>query len=207
MAGDGSTTNPRPESRTPEELWHELRARGHVSLEAANPGSRLAVILGLVTAALLALLGVAALVLGVPLVGFGLLAFACIGAVVAAVARAKDRSARGVPWLIDRRGITVNGIGPIPWTDLEPPTRRMVPARFDESRESALVMPLNDVGKHRALALPPDARKAIDPALQRTVIGGEPQLTMIRIPALKSMSGDEFARFLGGALELARRGH
>ena len=83
----------------------------------------------------------------------------------------------------------------------------MVPARFDEGRESALVMPLNDVGKHRALALPPDARKAIDPALQRTVTGGEPQLTMIRIPALKSMSGDEFARFLGGALELARRGH
>ncbi|WJZ00578.1 hypothetical protein CHAN_09875 [Corynebacterium hansenii] len=201
--------------RTPEDLWHELRTRGSVTLEARIPGH---------TVAGMAVLAIAVLVMisttmvfanhttsvfadRKSVIGPGFIATVIfgLGLVAVAVVRQSRRRARGSWWTIDRRGITVDGVGPVPWSDVEPTTRRMERALHDEGRTLTLVMPLNEAGMRRAAALPPEAGRALDPGLRQTVFGKD-KPTMIRVPVMKEMKRAEFARFLDGALEMAWRG-
>jgi len=52
----------------------------------------------------------------------------------------------------------------------------------------------------------PHAQKVLDPGRSRALLGGERPMSAIRIPNMKGTPREDVARFLDGAMDLARRG-
>ena len=50
------------------------------------------------------------------------------------------------PVVLEPRGLTLRGIGPIPWADFGPAVKKMVPAERDEGYALRAVMPLSTSG-------------------------------------------------------------
>lgn len=81
---------------------------------------------------------------------FGVIA-AILGAVlvVLVVSRRNLRRVRGVarlPVELDARGLTLRGVGPVPWSDFEPARVEMVQKRSDGNYARAVIMPLTRSG-------------------------------------------------------------
>lgn len=200
--------------RTPGDLMHQLRTRGVVQIEASNRASRTAAILFLALAPLLILgglimaaVGVAGGRGGITMGGVALLLVGVGGVLSGLALRRRARRAPGALWTVDGRGITIDGVGPVPWFDLTPPARRMEPAPHDEGRQLALVMPLTPDGRQRALALLPTARRVLNAAVRESLVTGPQPLTSVRIPAMKEMSAEAFAEFLDRAWRQHVQGH
>lgn len=51
-----------------------------------------------------------------------------------------------LPVEFDARGLTLRGVGPVPWTDFEPARVRMVQSRSDGAHYRAVIMPLTPSG-------------------------------------------------------------
>ncbi|WP_462417767.1 hypothetical protein [Kytococcus sp. Marseille-QA3725] len=118
-------------------------------------------------AVVLVLLGLAAVVLGVALHqhgAWGLAALAGVPLVLVGTAgvglttlvlrgwRSRVRSEH-LPVLLDARGVMLRGIGPIPWSELQPPERRQVPVKHDIGGRCT-VLPLTPQGVLRLAAQP-----------------------------------------------------
>ncbi len=70
-----------------------------------------------------------------------------------------------LPLVIDASGLTLRGIGPIPWWDFGPAEHRMVPAEHDDGYTRRAVMTLTRSGFHNVnVALPEHLRSRISPA-------------------------------------------
>ena len=103
-------------------------------------------------------------------------------------------------WVLDARGVTVDGVGPVPWGDLLPPEHRMESAPRDDGYRRVLVMPLTEAGQQRALGLAPAQRRVLNEAVRPTVWGPRPLQTLLVRPT-PELSREE----LGAVLEQARQ--
>ncbi len=192
----------RGSRRSADDLFAEFRGRGQVVAETVRPGALGATMIlgGLALAAglLTVLLGVLAAArgdasLGMAVVGV-LLVTLCLGA-AALWSWRRSATARGRTWVIGTEGITIDGVGPVPWGDLEPPTERMEDAPRDEGRQLALVMPFTPAGQVRADQLDPSLRGVLNDAARPRAFG-TPRVHSVRIVRMKGTDRHEFARFL-----------
>lgn len=192
--------------RTPQDLMGELQLRGTTTIEATHQLNRLGAILFLAISPIPLILGLAGLGFGVAvpdttllIIGLFSMLIGAGGLVAGLTLRRRSRNVRGAVWTVDTRGITIDGVGPVPWGDLEAPTHRFEPNPYDDGYQRALVMPLTDAGRQRALALDPTSRRIINVSVRDTVFFGPKPLKSVRIPAMKEMSGGDFAGFLENA--------
>lgn len=189
-----------------DEVWRELLSRGRIVVDATHSASQLGGVLALSLGSLGVVGALVLVVLGLVIAEAALLAVGAIVAVAAAVAlvlgfalRRASRRPGGPRWVVDARGITVDGVGPVPWIDLEPSTYRMEPAARSDGYERTLVMPLTPAGAQRALALAPASRRVLNEGVRDTLLTGPQPVTSIRIPTLVVMSAGQFAAFLDAA--------
>lgn len=110
----------------------------------------------------------------------------------------------GPVWTVDRQGITVDGVGPVPWADLEPPRWRLELAAGHAGFRWVRAMPLTPAGSERGLGLHPKARAVLNVAAL-PVMGSVP-LRSVLIPEMKDVSRRSFATFLTVA-HAESRGH
>ena len=198
--------SPATVSRTPDDLWRELRANGTVMLEPKWFELR-SIAAGIAGVALLiSLAGVILVLAGAAEVGLAAFGVTGFGLLIAGTLARISLFSRESQWVVDRRGLTIGGVGPIPWTDVAPTTSRMEQSLYDEGRSLTLVLPLTGHGSRRAALLPPHAQKVLDPGRSRALLGGERPMSAIRIPNMKGTPREDVARFLDGAMDLARRG-
>jgi len=190
-------------NRTADAMLRQFEAQGYITTEAKRPLVHLASTLMLAMCPLPLLLGavvsIAALAGRFDEAQWLGPVFLVLGAAAlwgGLRLRRGARRARGAHWLVDTRGITIDGVGPVPWCDLEPPTQRMESAPYDDGYQLTLVLPLTAVGAQRALALPPAARRVLNAAVRDTLLTGPQPVTSIRVPAMKEMPADHFAWFL-----------
>ena len=188
--------------RSAEDLLAVWRARGEVVVEAARPAFLLAF-------SILLPLSIGVLLFGLVAAGVAVVqsepsaAVAAAGAFALAIAlaagawwaRRANRTRPGRVWVVSRQGITIDGVGPIPWGDLEPPTQRMETAPRDEGNQLALVMPFTPAGQQQADLLDPALRGVLNDNAHPRVFG-TPRVTSVRIVAMKGTSQREFFRFL-----------
>lgn len=198
--------SPATASRTPDDLRRELRANGTVMLEPKRFELR-SIAAGIAGVALLiSLAGVILVLAGAAEVGLAAFGVTGFGLLIAGTLARISLFSRESQWVVDRRGLTIGGVGPIPWTDVAPTTSRMEQSLYDEGRSLTLVLPLTGHGSRRAALLPPHAQKVLDPGRSRALLGGERPMSAIRIPNMKGTPREDVARFLDGAMDLARRG-
>ena len=135
--------SPATASRTPDDLWRELRANGTVMLEPKRFELR-SIAAGIAGVALLiSLAGVILVLAGAAEVGLAAFGVTGFGLLIAGTLARISLFSRESQWVVDRRGLT---------------------------------------------------------------IGGERPMSAIRIPNMKGTPREDVARFLDGAMDLARRG-
>lgn len=202
VSGQQSGTPGTGGRRSAEDLLAEWRARGEVVGEAARPAF-------LFASSILLPLSIGTLLFGLVAAGVAVVqsepsaAVAAVGVFALAIAlaagawwaRRASRSRPGRVWVVSRQGITIDGVGPIPWGDLEPPTQRMETAPRDEGNQLALVMPFTPAGQQQADLLDPALRGVLNENAAPRVFG-TPRVTSVRIVAMKGTSQREFFRFL-----------
>lgn len=162
---------------------HELHTTGRVQLPGEPAwSSRLLRGLTLVLVILIGLVEVGALVVGLAVIATGAVkvtAATLIGLVMVVgmlaglmvLVLAWLRSLRGYantessPVVLEAAGLTLRGIGPIPWWDFGPAEHRMVPAEHDSGYTRRAVMGLTQSGFHTVNVLMPEhLRSRIGPA-------------------------------------------
>ncbi len=161
----------------------QLRATGRVRLHG-HPAwtSRLLRGLTLVLVGLIALVAVGGLAFGVVVIATGAvevtaatilglaMALAMLTLLMALVLwwrRSLNRYAQVelLPVVLDASGLTLRGVGPIPWWDFWPAEHRMVPAEHDSGYTRRAVMLLTPSGFHNVnVGLPEHLRSRISPA-------------------------------------------
>ena len=133
--------SPATASRTPDDLWRELRANGTVMLEPKRFELR-SIAAGIAGVALLISLdGVILVLAGAAEVGLAAFGVTGFGLLIAGTLARISLFSRESQWVVDRRGLTIGGVGPIPWTDVAPTTSRMEQSLYDEGRSLTLVLP------------------------------------------------------------------
>lgn len=165
---------------TYEHAVHRLRETGHVTLPGRESAPlkrwlrgrrRLAIASGIVTG-----VGLVAFIVGLALHDVGSWPLAILigafvtftGLVVLIVVIAGNQLMRGriraetQPVSITPAGVTLRGIGPIPWSDLARPERRNIVVRSDVGGRCT-VMPLTHQGHARANAQPNGSTHLIGP--------------------------------------------
>lgn len=171
------------EEMTLSGAMHQLHTTGRVQLPGeAAWSSRLLRGLTLVLVVLIGLVGVGALVVGLVVITTGAVevtAATVIGLVMVVGMMAGlmilvlswRRSLRGhadterSPVVLEAPGLTLRGIGPIPWWDFGPAEHRMVPAEHDSGYTRRAVMGLTPSGFHTVNVLTPEhLRPRIGPA-------------------------------------------
>lgn len=153
---------------------HQLQTTGRVQLPGeAAWSSRLLRGLTLVLVVLIGLVGVGALVVGLVAIATGAVevTVATIIGLVTVVGMMAGlmilvlswrRSLRGYadtersPVVLEAAGLTLRGIGPIPWWDFGPAEHRMVPAEHDSGYTRRAVMGLTQSGFHTVNVLMPE---------------------------------------------------
>lgn len=191
--------------RTPDDLMRELHSRGSVRIEARPHLHHVASSLMLVISWIPIIGGIALLALEqtnrMPgsTVGAGMALVGVVGLLGGVALRRSNRRAPGTRWVVDARGITIEGIGPIPWGDLEPTAHRLEPSPYNEGLQRALVMPLSPWGEQRAQSLGPEARRILNASTRARPITGPRPLRSLRVNAMKDMPARDFAVFLDRA--------
>lgn len=202
-----------------ERAQHELLTRGAITLPGAPSGWS-----NVVNVLLYVLLGLAILIaIGLPV---GLVVMVANGAdvlpggllaipgafvpllLVWFLRRGFRRSLnaqRRNPVILAPQGLTVRGIGPIPWHQLNPPTMEMVPAQFDSGYERRAVMMLTRSGMQGVASVPPAQRKVLGPATGGLLTGGQ-RTTAVYLPSAQGISGSEMMRLCTLAHQLYAQG-
>ena len=161
----------------------QLRTTGMVRLPGSPAWtSRLLRGLTLVLAGLIGLVAVGGLVVGVVVIATGavevtaativgmVMVLAMLAALMALVLwwrRSLNRYAQveHLPVVLDASGLTLRGVGPIPWWDFGPAEHRMVPSEHSDGYTRRAVMVLTRSGFHNVnVALPEQLRSRICPA-------------------------------------------
>ena len=142
---------------------HAIQVAGHVQLPGA-PALRtkvlgVLIVILMILVALLACGGVvfaaAAFMTGVrltiaTLIGLitvlGLLTVVFLCLVSTKRRQARYKQAEGLPVRLEARGLTLRGVGPIPWSDFEPARYTMVRSSSDNAYERRALMPLAPSG-------------------------------------------------------------
>lgn len=203
MSGTTGRSSGRP--RTAEELHGQWRTHGGVVLEAVNAPAYLVsnIFFGLSVAPGVTGLTLLTLAIAVDAMVLGIIAGALVALSLTLVAfGARQRRAchrRPAPvWTVDRRGVTIDGVGPVPWGELEPPRWRLEFAPTHGGLQWVRALPLTPPGRRRALDLHPQARAVLNVAA--TPVGSRtPLLHSVRIPVMKGASRREFVTFLAHA--------
>jgi len=208
MTSPGST----PQTLSLQAVLAQLGAHGALTLpgRACDPTLRwMRRVAGVRSVAIGVLaLGVVLMILGgvlrntggwaLALVVGGFLAFAGVVALGAALmlrgVYGPRLAAEARPVTIDRAGVVLRGIGPIPWSDVAPPERTRVTVRNDIGGDCT-VMPLTVLGHARVNA---------QPGWFRTLVGPQPYLRFdiphLLLPGVAGLTEDE-------TLELFRAAH
>lgn len=80
--------------------------------------------------------------------------------------RRRYRATEAEPVIIDPNGLTMRGVGPIPWMDFGFAQHKMVPAEHDEGYVRRAVMELSPSGLYNVNErTPPEIREQISPAM------------------------------------------
>ncbi|WP_456284822.1 hypothetical protein [Microbacterium sp. JZ101] len=99
------------------------------------------------------------------------------------------------PVVVEAAGITLRGIGPVPWSDVDAPERRRIPVKGDIGGICA-VMPLTAQGR---------ARVSRQPAWWRLRVGPRPYLRTdvpcLLLPGIEGLTEDEALQLLSTAHE------
>ncbi|HIV56695.1 MAG TPA: hypothetical protein H9902_01945 [Candidatus Stackebrandtia faecavium] len=144
--------------------YNELRTTGRVRLTGAPAlWSNTIQILLTVLIVLVGLLGVGGIVGGIAVIasgavrvtpativgGVGVFAMITVGLVLLLALRRKRETYRGLERtdvVVEPRGLTLRGVGPIPWHDFGPAEHRMVRAEHDSGYTRRAVMALSQSG-------------------------------------------------------------
>ena len=191
--------------RTAEQLWQEYSQRGVVTAEGKPPAARFYFVIAAgVACALLVLTVVCAVMLLVTggelgwLVGAGLalLGFLIVAAVAAALGW-RVRTAQGPTWVVTPQGITIDGVGPVQWGDLEPTRRRQVRGAHLGTKEHALIMILTPAGQQRAGGLTPEQRFVLQRSARAPLSNALP-VQWIRVVPMRGIRTRDWRAFLDG---------
>lgn len=107
------------------------------------------------------------------------------------------------PVVLDSTGLTMNGVGPIPWEDFEPAGSALVPAEFNSGRTLRTVMMLTPSGRERMnTLLPRELRQRIAPA--RDTLSGPGVATYLRLPGVRGMGGRDVKGIINSARDVVR---
>lgn len=80
--------------------------------------------------------------------------------------RSRYQDTERQPVVFEPQGLTMRGVGPIPWVDFGPAERRMVPAEHDDGFTLRAVMELTPSGMFNVNErTPPEMRELISPAM------------------------------------------
>ena len=182
----------------------QLQASGRVSL----PGKRstrtrvltvlFSILIGLTALITVGMIGFGIYVMSTGVfvnpIGLGAPVMSGVGCFVLIMVLRKQRRASAAELLnitLEPAGITMRGIGPIPWHEVAPPTFAMVRAQYDSAFERRAVLPLTAVGITNVnRLLPPDTRRALGPRTGGLLTGGA-RTEALYVPAADGLSTDD----------------
>ncbi|GAA2103937.1 hypothetical protein GCM10009823_28200 [Brevibacterium salitolerans] len=102
------------------------------------------------------------------------------------------------PVVIDGRGLTLRGVGPLPWQDLGPAENRLVMLPSSGSHTLRAVMMLTPSGLHNVnTRMPLHLRPLLSPAVRR--FGRGQQHSWVFVPGVQDMSTREVIELLNRA--------
>lgn len=131
-----------------------------------------------------------------------LLAAAAALLAAALLLRRRALTGPGDVWRIDERGLTVAGVGPLPWRHLGAPGRRMVRSAYSDGQELGWCMPLDEAGADWVDSLDDASRRLFDPSLRhRRMVIGRRRAAHVRLMPLQDVDLADWA----AVLEEARR--
>lgn len=103
--------------------------------------------------------------------------------------------------VLDVHGLTLRGVGPIPWVDFGPAEHAMVPAQHDEGWTRRAVMWLTESGMYNVNnRLAPEQQRVLSYA-RRTIWGAEPY-RFLYVPGARDLSTREVMDLINGARAL-----
>lgn len=188
------------------DLLAELRSRGVVEAAARPPVTDIVQRVFLLLWPIPVIGGVVMLVdfRGQPTLPATGAAMIAAGAVLLGVALVLRRRALRTPWhtwRLDREGLSIAGTGPLPWSHVGPPERRMVPAAYSDGQELAWVLPLTGEGIAWTDGLDDDARRLFQPGFRRTLLDlpaalGAPVVDHVRLVAMQGVDADDWRTVL-----------
>ncbi|GGA74630.1 hypothetical protein GCM10011490_26660 [Pseudoclavibacter endophyticus] len=201
-----------------EHARRELLSRGAVTLPGAPPGwstllhvliwlllaMTVVVAIGLPIGLVVAIAnGVAVhpIAFAAPLGGVGLVALV----IVLLRSHRRFREAQRMAVTFAPQGLTVRGIGPIPWHDVYPPSHQLVPSQYDSGYERRAVMPLTASGLQNVSRLAPAHRKLLGPTSGGLLTGGQ-RTESIHVPSAAAMGTEEMMRLCALAHQLYGQG-
>lgn len=203
---------PQGPRRSEADLMQELLFHGNVAVEARRPYTRALSIALMCFAPFFLIGGLVSTVAFFFVEGGPVLPVALFTTLVGAamlsiglIFRRHSYQTPGAVWTIDARGVTVDGVGPVPWWDLLPPVRRLEPGPAGQAHRPAWAMPLTAAGAQRALTLAPWARDRLHQG-SRGAFNTPRPLESVWIPHMKEMSAKKFAGFLTEAHRHFTRG-
>ncbi|WP_029090004.1 hypothetical protein [Brevibacterium album] len=203
---------------TIEEALHALQTHGRIELRGAASGwaqltlGLTAVLLGLVALLIVAppLVLLIVFLTGTPLPvpavigGFGVMVLGAFMFALVRSMRKRHRQYRDTersPVVIDGRGLTLRGVGPLPWQDLGPAENRLVMLPSSGSHTLRAVMMLTPSGLHNVnTRMPLHLRPLLSPAVRR--FGRGQQHSWVFVPGVRNMSTREVIELLNRARAL-----
>lgn len=184
------------------DLQAELRARGVVEASARPPRTNIVQLVFLLLWPLPVVGGVLLLVLlrDEPTALLTATAMIAAGLALLAVALLLRRRALHTPWhtwRLDTEGLSVAGVGPLPWSHLGAVERRTVPAAYGEGNERAWVLPLTESGIAWVEGLDDGTRRLFQPAFRRGPFTGvlsfeSARLEHVRLVAMQGVDSDDW---------------
>lgn len=108
----------------------------------------------------------------------------------------------GQPVVISPAGLTVKGVGPVPWRHLMPPEVQWQRVQHDSGHERVPVMPFTAEGLAHAQQLPPGQRQQLSG--RGTLVSPPPPV--VRLPkSIRGFSPDEYLSLLAEARDVFTR--
>lgn len=128
-----------------------------------------------------------------------------VGVLLLAVALLLRRHARTAPWHVwrlDPQGITVAGVGPLPWEYVGPPERRLVRSAYSDGQELGWCLPLTQEGIAWMQTLDDGCRQVFDPSLRpRLRIVGRRRPQVVRLMPMRDADMGDWVAVVGEAWE------
>lgn len=184
------------------DLQTELRARAVVEAGARPPRTHIVQLVFLLLWPVPMVGGAMLLVLfrDQPTVAVTGVALLAAGLLLLAVALLLRRRALNTPWhmwRLDAAGLSIAGVGPLPWSHVGPVERRMVPAAYSDGNERAWVLPLTGPGIAWVEGLDDGARRLFQPAFRRglfrrPIVFGAAPFEHVRLVPMQGVDFDDW---------------